>query len=193
MKKIMVLGEEAIILIAKDIIQNIVDGGTEIVDELPEKVNDHKIELLKICISAGLERSEAPKVHGLHALARLICLSEIVNFGEELSNDQQDNGPSVFLTADVLLMFLIGPDAEKRFDGFFSFYKGRVKSIQTRDAELVSALFSVKEGDNLNAKTFAKLVNAVTIQMINVGKENRRNWSISDELIEKIRAKALNH
>lgn len=176
----------SVMIVGKNVVKDVIEGGVDCIEKLAAERECEEIDLLKSCICEGLELAQNPTFEGLHALARLICLSKIVTI---VCGEQAESNGTAVITCDALLSFLISPvfddvDASQMFGDL----SNAGVSLVTRDADIVAALLCVKAGDNLYTDRFAQVLKAVEIEMVEASTEERREWVVSDEFISEQRA-----
>lgn len=183
--------EGAAILVAKDIIRDIVEGEVTIADNLAKRATRNEIVLIKSCICEGLRLAEPVTVRGLHALAHLIAVSKIVNYSEP-ENREVEGQRYGFVTADALLSYLIGPLGTKE-DSHAMFHQLWLTGIvpRTLDAHVAAAMLAAREGDTLHTASFAKTLMLTYVARAAVSMEDREDWDITKQFADKLREKAL--
>ncbi len=66
------------IMVAADYVQKIAEGETAIVDMIEERFAGQRVIILDVVLADGLERAQAPTPEGMHALARLVRLGQVI-------------------------------------------------------------------------------------------------------------------
>ncbi len=61
---------------------------------------------------------------------------------------------------------------------------------KTRDVDIIAALLSVREGDTFYTSTFSKMLKITYLVRDDSPLEDRKEWSVSEKLADKLRAKA---
>jgi len=151
--------KNAVVIVARDMVRSIFEGETNIVDGIIQMAAKNDIVILKSCICEGLKESSPIKVEGLHAIGRLLSVSQIVSFSPE-EDDRLQGKKRAFVTADALLSYLIGPLART---GKFKTLLGQLwlngVVPMTRDVDLFAAFACVREGDEIYPSELARAVN----------------------------------
>ncbi len=192
MKEDMLIPEGSEILVATNYMKEIIEGRAEIVDGLKKIATQNDIVMIKVVLSEGLEKADKATAEGLKALGRLIAVSsKIVNYSEEEDEIIFREDKKALVTADILLMCLIGPDsAAAVIDMLHESWLAGVMPY-TWDNELVLALLSVKEGDIFNIETFASVLKVLYIARNEDTIEDRLEWDMTERSVKKIRDKAM--
>jgi hypothetical protein len=181
--------QDAVVIVAKDMVRSILEGETTIVNNLVRMAAENDIVLLKSCICEGLKESTGLKVEGLHAIGRLLSVSQIVSFSPE--EDVQLQGMNhARITADALLSHLIGPlaNTDNSKDLFGRLWLNGIVPM-TRDVDLFAALACVRKGDDLHLGKFASTLTLLFVE--NADLLSPEEWFVSKEFIDELRVKAM--
>jgi hypothetical protein len=181
--------KRGILLIATDIIRDIVEGNTDIISDIEGRLDSSDVVLVKSVVSAALKGAEAT-VDGLHALARLfIMTSEIQNFSDvpnEYYEKQQRYGK---VTDDAILSSLVGRIGEGHLlNTFYGLWNANIVP-KALDVAVIAALESVREGDPIYIDTFAELIDIIFISRVDEPIETRLSWVMTEEYAGELRAK----
>jgi len=178
-----------VMILAKDIITDIIEGDCELMAWLREKALEHELVVLKSCVVEGLERADPATPPGLRALAALIAMSRFQTAPtDERPTVDKTAGRTIRLTADVLLSCLLGRVGssiiQRMTDDF---------PVIINDALLVAAGLSVRDEDELHPANLAAALRITTMHLVDVPDADRTCWpeNFSDEAISRLRTKAL--
>lgn len=102
-------------IIAKDIIKGVIENDEKCIEFIFTSAKESDVLVPFSCILWGLEMADDASASGIHALAKLISISEITAIHEDY--DGSDELPYIKLTPDALLSCLFGivNIADKRF------------------------------------------------------------------------------
>ena len=184
------MSREPTTIVSKSIVRNIAQGAVGLP---PWLITDRGAQALIVlpvsCIIEGLEMAETATCDGLRALARLICISQLVLHRGRIDAAARNRSlPKAWLTADVLLSCLIGIiKADTLAD------LAKQAGLTTNDALLVAALLCTEKEDNLSPCNLAQALQVVTLELVDPSTTNRSEWpdQLSEEGIERIRTKAI--
>jgi hypothetical protein len=128
--------------------------------------------------------ANAATCSGLHGLAPLLCMCELV---PETHKKVDERLPTVHLTQDALLSCLQGTVPSNTFTNL----AGQV-NVTTTDAALVATLLSVDETDHLDSDNLARALEVVHMNLVDPATTSRSEWpnELSPESISRTREKA---
>lgn len=178
-----------VMILAKDIITDIIEGDCELMAWLRGKALEHELVVLKSCVVEGLERADPATPSGLRALAALISMSRFQTTPmDERPTIDVSHGRTVRLTADVLLSCLLG-----RSDSSMVHTIAKDFPVIINDALLVAALLSVDDEDQLHPENLAAVLRATIIHLVDVSDADRARWpeEFGPGAISRLRSKAL--
>ena len=169
------------IIIAKDIVKSVIENDEKCIEFIFTHVEESEVVIPFSCILWGLEMADYTSAKGIHALAKLMSISEITVMCNDFT-DSEDL-PQIKLTPDVLLSCLLGIVKSDTIAKIAT--QG---TVTTCDAILVSALLCVIEDDELCTKNLAEALSLVRFEIY------PEKWpaELSEETISTIRSKSLN-
>lgn len=178
--------ESSKIIVGKGIIADIIRGEEVPLIFLRNQADESEIAIPHSCILEGLELAEEPTCQGLHWLAELISMAELVSLSN--SDQERTGNPTIMLTTDVLLSCLIGIIESETIASCAQMGKPVIY-----DAFLVAALLCVAEEDQLDTRNLAGALREITLKQVDVPPSDRRQWpqQLSQGAKLELRAKAL--
>lgn len=181
--------ERSVMIIAADVIRDIVEGREEIVYDIASRLDTTDVVLVKSAVCGGLKDAEDPTVEGFDGLARLILIAaEIVNF-TDMPNAYYEERPYAEITMDAVLSSLIGKIGEKNELTKIIELWGSGIVPRVLDIHVAGALWSVREGDTVHINTFARLIDVVFIHRVPAPIEERLGWYMPEKDADELRAK----
>jgi len=175
------------IIVAKDLVRDIILGDGKLLAWIQDKVLEGSDIVIPFsCIIEGLSLAEDDATcGGLHALAHLICISEL----RVMSKPKRvESHPNALLTADLLLSCILEIVDSKTIESL-----SREANLVTNDAFLVVALLCARPEDRLHGENLANVLNEVRLDLIDPKKTDKQEWprELSEHNIEKTRRKAF--
>ena len=180
---------DALIFVASDILGEIVEGRTDIVDGLLAGATRANVKLLKSCICEALASTTAPTASGLHALGRLLAMAELPD-SHDWSLDTEDPEYRL-LHADLFLAALIDREEVPAIAALLQQWRSEGAIPIVKAAELVVALLSVKEGDPLSALKFAYVLALTEVERADASTEERAAWSVNNGDRDELRRRVM--